>query len=173
MRKNQRVTDSLLAIGFIFYACFLAWIIMFKYTSPLEVFASERFFSRSINLIPFNDLINGYFNKMDLIGNIILFVPLGLYISMFFSSSKIYTNIYRVLLVSLMFEIAQYLLAIGATDITDIITNCIGGIIGIGIYSIIKLIFKTEINRKRFIAACSTLVVGVVGSILIGIIIYN
>lgn len=117
--------------------------------------------------------INGYFNKMDIVGNIILFIPMGIYFSIFFKKDKKYFNLFRIALISLGFEVLQYILAIGASDITDIITNCIGGVIGIVIYLIIKRLFKTDINSKKFIAICSALFMGIVGFILIGITMYN
>jgi len=46
--------------------------------------------------------------------------------------------------VSLSYEVFQFILAIGASDITDFIGNTLGGIIGIGIYFVIRKIFKTE-----------------------------
>lgn len=173
MEKKRSLVDWILIVGFIFYVCFLLGVILFKYVSPLELFIENRYLSRTINFMPFNDIINGYFNKMDIVGNMILFIPMGIYFSVFFKKDKAYFNIFRIALISLGFEVAQYILAIGASDITDIITNSIGGVIGIVIYLFIKMLFKTDIKRKKFIAICSTLLMGIVGFVLIGITIYN
>ena len=35
---------------------------------------------------------------------------------------------------SFVFEIMQFVFAVGATDITDVITNTLGTLIGVGIY---------------------------------------
>ncbi|EGT3615145.1 VanZ family protein [Clostridium perfringens] len=152
---------------------FLLWNILFKYVSPIELFSSHREFHRSINLIPFNDIINGYYNQLDIVGNIILFIPLGIYISMFLNNSKVYKNIGVIVLISLAFEVSQYIFAIGASDITDIITNTIGGIIGVGIYWVIKSVLKEEGRIKGFISICSTLVMIPVTFILIMLFVYN
>ena len=48
--------------------------------------------------------------------------------------------------VSLTYEILQFIFAIGATDITDLIGNTFGGIIGITIYFVISKLFKS--NQK-------------------------
>lgn len=67
-----------------------------------------------------------------------MFIPLGIYVGMFLKKLKWYENIVIIALISLAFEVSQYIFAIGASDITDIITNTAGGSIGIGIYLIIK-----------------------------------
>lgn len=170
---KKRVINFLFIISFIFYILFLLWNILFKYVSPIELFSSQREFHRSINLIPFNDIINGYYNQLDIVGNIILFIPLGIYISMFLNNSKIYKKIGVIVLISLAFEVSQYIFAIGASDITDIITNTIGGIIGVGIYLVIKSILKEEGRVKSFVSICSTLVMIPVAFILIMLFVYN
>ena len=45
---------------------------------------------------------------------------------------------------SIVLEALQYVLAIGATDITDVINNTLGGLIGSGLY----LILYTFLGRK-------------------------
>lgn len=50
-------------------------------------------------------------------------------------------KIIPIFLTSLIVEILQYIFAVGATDITDLIGNTLGGVIGIGIfYLLIKLL---------------------------------
>lgn len=44
--------------------------------------------------------------------------------------------------VSLLFEIIQYILSIGSSDITDIITNTLGGLVGVLVVSILRKIVK-------------------------------
>lgn len=60
-------------------------IILFKYASPLELFSDDRYFSRSINMIPFNDLFEGNYLKLDVCGNMILFAPFGVYLKLYSS----------------------------------------------------------------------------------------
>ncbi len=45
----------------------------------------------------------------------------------------------------LLIESTQYILAIGVFDITDIINNCLGGLLGIALYSI-----ALKIKRDKF-----------------------
>ena len=50
------------------------------------------------------------------------------------------------MILSLMLETLQFILAVGATDITDIITNTTGTAIGVVFYSLLRLVFK---KRKK------------------------
>ncbi|ELC8441923.1 VanZ family protein [Clostridium perfringens] len=170
---KKKIINFLFLISFVFYILFLLWNILFKYVAPWDLFSSERVVYRGINLIPFNDIMEGNYNQLDVIGNIILFVPLGIYVSMFFKKAKICKNIGVIALTSLVFEVSQYIFAIGASDITDIITNTVGGIIGIGLYFIIKKIFREDSKVKNFVSICSTLVMIPVALIIIMIFIYN
>lgn len=169
----KKIINVLFFVSFIFYISFLLWNILFKYVSPIELFRSEREFYRSLNLIPFNDIMEGNYNQLDVIGNVILFIPLGIYVYMFLKKLKWYENIVIIALISLAFEVSQYIFAIGASDITDIITNTVGGSIGIGIYLIIKKIFREDMKVKNFVSICSTLVMIPVAFIIVMIFIYN
>ena len=169
---KKKTIKILLITSFVFYTGFLLWNILFKYVSPIEVFTSDRYCSRTINLIPFNDIIQGNYNKLDLFGNIILFIPLGIYISIFLNNKTI-KNILSILIISLVFESCQYIFGIGATDITDVITNTIGGAIGIYIYKMFAILFKDEEKVKNIIAICSFITMLIVSLLLIGIIIAN
>ncbi|GAA0065431.1 MAG: VanZ family protein [Clostridium perfringens] len=169
----RKIINVLFFVSFIFYISFLLWNILFKYVSPIELFSSQREFYRSLNLIPFNDIIEGNYNQLDVIGNFILFIPLGIYASMFLKKLKWYENTVIIALISLTFEVSQYIFAIGASDITDIITNTVGGSIGIGIYLIIKKIFREDMKVKSFVSICSTLVMIPVAFIIVMLFIYN
>ncbi len=170
---KKKTLNTLFIISFVFYSVFLLWNIVFKYVSPLELFSSGRYFSRTINLIPFNDIINGYYNSLDIWGNVILFIPLGIYISMFLKNSRLHKNILKIAGISLLFEVCQYVFAIGASDITDIITNTIGGIIGILIYLLIKKAIKDDNKVKNFVSICSTLIMIPVSVLVLLLFSYN
>lgn len=168
----KKIINNLFIAGFVFYVLVVVWQILFKYSSPLQLFGNREYF-RSVNLIPFNDIINGNFNKLDIVGNIILFIPLGIYLNIINPTSKIANNICIIIGTSLGFECIQYILGLGATDTTDIITNTVGGLIGIGIYTVIEKVFTNKVKVKNFVTICSTVVMVFVGVILTGIVMYN
>lgn len=69
--------------------------------------------------------------------------------------------------VSFIFELFQFIFSIGASDITDLIGNTLGGIIGMGIFCIFTKIFKTrELGIINIIALISTITIGVILSLL-------
>ncbi|MDP4108311.1 MAG: VanZ family protein, partial [Bacillota bacterium] len=52
------------------------------------------------------------------------------------------------LVLSLTFEFIQFIFAIGATDITDVITNTVGGFLGLKLYSLSnKYITNKKLDR--------------------------
>lgn len=168
----KKIINNLFIAGFVFYVLVVVGEILFKYSTPLQLFGNREYF-RSVNLIPFNDIINGNFNKLDIIGNVILFIPLGIYLNIINPTSKISNNICIIIGTSLAFECIQYILGLGATDTTDIITNSVGGLIGIGIYTVIEKLFKNKVKVKNFVTICSTVVMVFVGILLTGIVMYN
>lgn len=139
MFKDKR--QKILTIGlFIVYAFLLVWLILFKFQTNISDFGHIR----NINLIPFaaSMVVNGKIELREIIYNVLVFIPMGIYINIFKSKWSFIQKILPCLGVSLLFEVIQYTFAIGASDITDIIGNTFGGIIGIGMYGLIKRIFK-------------------------------
>lgn len=69
-------------------------------------------------------------------------------------------------LLSFLFEIIQYIFAIGASDITDIIGNTSGGIIGIAVFTLFRRFF-----REKYISIINSigLVVEILAVLLLGI----
>ena len=61
-----------------------------------------------------------------------------------------------------MFETLQFILKIGAFDITDLITNTLGGVIGLVVFKIIEKAFNNSVKAQRFINVFATL-----GSVLL------
>jgi glycopeptide antibiotics resistance protein len=65
-------------------------------------------------------------------------------LSLFKSDKRVITNLLFIFIVSLFVEITQGLLGIGASDIDDIILNCLGGLIGILGYKFLLFILRDE-----------------------------
>jgi len=80
----------------------------------------------------------------NVVGNIIIFVPLGTYLSLFKKDKRVIRSLLLIFIVSLFVEVIQGLLAIGASDIDDIILNSLGGFIGILGYKFLLFILRDE-----------------------------
>lgn len=118
-------------IVFSVYLVLLLWLILFKTSFDIiSVFTSVHI--RDINLIPFLGPLSG------MVENLLIFVPLGLFLSIYFEKVTFWKKIIFIFAFSLTLETIQYVFAIGMSDITDVITNTLGGLFGLGLYAVGK-----------------------------------
>ena len=93
--------------------------------------------SSGINLVPFKEMtrynIGSRSFYYNVIGNIILFMPFGYFISSYLKANRTRHIFFISLLISLTAELIQYKIG-RAFDIDDIILNVIGAVIGFMIY---------------------------------------
>lgn len=145
MEKERNIT-KILAIA---YLLIITWIIVFKMQFSMENLPEMR----NINLVPFGEsvIVNGKIDFDEIIDNVIVFIPLGLYLNMLKKDWKISRKIGVLAGISLLFEMLQYILAIGATDITDLINNTLGGIVGLGVYTLFYKGLKTEKKTNQIL----------------------
>ena len=141
--SSKKVTLGLCIV----YLLGLTWVVVFKTQLSLSTLPEMR----SINLIPFAEsvFVNGKIDYTEVIQNALIFVPYGIFISALMDKKTFAVKILPIILTSLVFETIQFVFAIGASDITDIIANTIGGIIGIAIAFVFSKIFKD--NWKKII----------------------
>ena len=145
-------TKKLTKVLFIIYSITLFWILLFKLGVRFSYMEK-----RSVNLIPFSDKID----LSEIILNVVIFVPLGIYAGVLFNRWTSGTKFLFFFFISLMFEGLQFILRVGAFDTTDIITNTLGGIIGLIIFEAIEKVFNNRIKAEKFIniiAAIGTVV---------------
>lgn len=101
-----------------------------------------------LNIVPFNwigNLNDGWKFLVEKIPNIMLFIPLGLFIPIVFKNKRsIYKTILIVFTITFSVEFIQFFIG-RSSDIDDIIMNVLGGIIG---YSLFKLFDKIHLKKK-------------------------
>ncbi len=143
--------DKLTKILLLIYLVVLGWIILLKLGVGFS-YLEER----KINLIPF---ANGYYDKMETILNVVIFIPLGIYAGILFRKRTIALKVFFFFLISLLLEALQFVFRFGIFDITDLMTNTCGGIIGYLLFVILeksnKNFQKTQ-NQINFISAMGT-----------------
>lgn len=124
MRKRLLISRIL----FVLYLAFLVWIVMFKMNFSFQDIHSVR----EVNLIPFyyKDISPGDAPLLEALMNAVVFIPFGFLLTKSLPITRMTKKAVIIVTVSLIFEALQYFLSIGASDITDIITNSMGGIIG-------------------------------------------
>ena len=149
--SKKRITLVLFAI----YLLALTWLILFKLQFSIPVMKEGRVF----NLIPllgsFND--NGVILFAEIRINILAFIPLGIYICMLKAKWPFMKTVLAIVVLSLALELAQFIFVIGRADITDVLSNTLGGIFGIGIYALLFKVLKGRTNKViNILAAVST-----------------
>ncbi|WP_394993289.1 VanZ family protein [Emticicia sp.] len=157
--RNNTLTNKLTALLLVIYLATLFWIIVLK----LNISFSYKG-TRNVNFIPFREplLYNGRIDFNEIFLNILIFIPLGLYVGILFKKLSITRKIFSFFLVSFTCEAMQFVLRIGAFDITDIINNTFGGIIGLVLFKGSEKVFKNTHNAQKFINIIAT-----IGTILI------
>ncbi|MCC0656361.1 VanZ family protein [Clostridioides sp. ES-S-0123-01] len=136
--KEYNITKGL----FVVYIILLTWIILFK--MQFDISSLETMNLRNINLVPFAGslIVNNRVDISEIILNVAIFVPFGIYLCILKEEFSFIKKIVPIFIISLVFETLQYIFAIGASDITDLIGNTLGGIIGIVVFMLLSKIFK-------------------------------
>ncbi len=147
--ESKKITKVL----FLFYLAGLTWIILFK----MQFSWQELPAIRNINFVPFGQpaMTNGTTDFDEVIGNLLAFVPFGIFTGMLLEKRLFLIKVVPVFLTSLAFETAQYIFSIGASDITDLLMNTAGGIIGVVLFIILSKLFKDK-TAKIFNTICLT-----------------
>ncbi|MWC27615.1 VanZ family protein [Paenibacillus sp. MMS18-CY102] len=166
MTRRERVTAGFLYGIFICYIIFLIKLLFLSRVSLVDLFDSQRAAIRSINLIPFKS-IKDYmvddpatirrFAFSNVVGNIVIFIPLGIFLLVFKNGKRIMANVLLLFLVSLFVEIMQWLLGIGVADIDDIILNSLGGWIGIVGCKLLFVILRDKRRVRTVITMLSAI----------------
>ena len=149
--KSRKLTAVLLIV----YLAVLTWIIVFKMQFPGDPGLPHM---RNVNLIPFGQsvIVNNRVDMGEIIQNGLAFVPYGLLLG------SLLQKLLPIVLTSLVYECVQYVLAIGASDITDLIMNSLGGLAGIGIALVLSLVLRRS-WQKVINVIC------LIGAILLGL----
>ncbi len=100
----------------------------------------------------------------NVIGNIVLFIPLGFFLSYFLRMKKFIVLFLMVLLISLSIETTQ--LIIGRVfDIDDLLLNLIGGIIG---YYIYRMFDKINIFKNKKVCNIAIIILILIFGLYLG-----
>ncbi len=144
--------SALLAV----YTMFLIWVILFK----MSVSLSELETVRMINLQPFAN--GGAFHLREMTENLLAFVPFGLLLAMAERPKRLPVKLLCVPVFSLSLECLQYVLAVGRSDVTDLITNSVGGWLGIAVYLVLAGRITNHARLKLTLTVLLTAAIAVV-----------
>lgn len=152
MKNTKKATKIL----FVIYLLLIVWIILMK----TEFSFDNIYRMQSLNLIPLEGTAvrNNRLDYQEIYLNIFIFLPFGLYMSILKENWSFFSKLFPIFLVSFLFESFQFYFSIGASDITDLIANTVGGAIGIGLYLILE---KINNNQKKLNDRLNLLALGV------------
>ena len=145
---EKRVSKGLLVV----YLMILIWFVLFKLRLSIPSLLAGS--NRTLNLIPFAApaIKDGRINYGEMIMNCVIFIPFGLLLSSSFKNVRFLSKLGLIFAFSFLMELLQYIFGIGATDITDLITNTLGGFIGLQLYDLSnKFISSKNLDRAIII----------------------
>lgn len=138
----------LLYFGILFYFLF--------FSEKMGRTYSEREYH--YNLIPFLEIkrflthykvLGAGAVALNLLGNILAFMPFGFFLPMFSKRFHIFLNtVFYSLELSILVELIQLITKVGSFDVDDIILNTLGGAAGFLAYLIFAWLEKKMKNRK-------------------------
>lgn len=118
----------------IFMLLFLVYILcLFQ----VVTFEDQTIYVTGNNLVPFKEIMRYQIGSRlfikNVIGNIVLFIPYGIFASLYAKLDKPWQALCLIFFASVTVETTQLLIG-RVFDIDDILLNCIGGILGYGVY---------------------------------------
>jgi glycopeptide antibiotics resistance protein len=162
--KVNNNANKLTIVLFDIYLIVLAWILLFKLGVRFSYMSK-----RSVSLIPFSEPLmrNSKMDFGEIILNVIIFVPLGIYAGILFRRWNLRNKLFFFFLVSFLIESLQFILRVGAFDVSDIITNMLGGIFGLMIFEVIERLFNNPARSQKFINTIAAIATAIMVSLLV------
>lgn len=111
---------------------------------------------QNVNLVPFSTiwmyLTSPYLSDsvkiMNLAGNVLIFAPLGFYLTVFSHRIHFLFRVLILLLVPVVVETLQYVFKTGASDIDDVILNFLGGLLGMFVCFVAERLYRRHHKDK-------------------------
>lgn len=136
---------TLPAVLFAVYLVLLVWAVLWKFHVP--DFGGDGV--RAVKLVPFVASEGFGVNRpSEMLANIALFVPFGVYLGVLAPRWRVWPVAVVAALTSCALEAAQYVLASGSSDVTDVILNTSGAVGGFLVLSLAR-----RVSRGRAVPA--------------------
>ena len=125
---------------FAIYLALLVWLVLWKLEPPWVGAGALR----EIVLVPFQPGAN---TLREVLANVLLFVPFGLYLARVSPAWRWWRSTLVTAAASVALEFGQYVLAVGSSDATDVVANTLGGLIGLGLFSLTRRVLGERADR--------------------------
>lgn len=138
VNESRNISHKKPVYEIIMITVFIIYIAFLFYQTFLNPIYGRAYSHRCVNVIPFRTIgqfMSARYNRnikiINMLGNIVVFIPLGIMLPLI---SKRLAGVVKGVLfsagLSAVIEVMQYILAVGVTDIDDLILNIFGGFLG-------------------------------------------
>jgi len=153
--RGSRTAGVLVGL-FAIYLVLLVWLVLWKFDMPYTDATA-----RVVKLIPFVSNLPefGPSQPAEVAANLLIFVPFGVYLGLIARSWPWWKSAAVMAAASAGLEIAEYVLAVGSTDVTDVIVNTVGGIAGLVLVAAIRSLLRerTTVVMTRMLSILTLL----------------
>jgi len=144
MAANKKKRSLLKWVCFLAYLLFLGYLLF--YSAGFDRVEHEDY---RYNLVLFQEIGRYYYYGirsgnwnlfiLNVLGNIVVFMPIGMFLPSLFSRCKnIFFTTILSLEISLCVELVQLITKVGSFDVDDLLLNTLGGVCGFIVYSIYR-----------------------------------
>ena len=116
------------------------------------------------NFIPFKEIMRYNITSRlffkNVVGNMIMFLPFGFFVSYYLKSEKLTLPLFLILIASISIEVVQLLIG-RVFDVDDILLNILGGLLGYGLYFILRRLgekLPSFVRKDWFLSTVSVLI---------------
>lgn len=150
---------------FILYEEMLSLIFIIYMLMLFQVVTYQDVISYGNNFLPFKELtryqIGSELFYKNIIGNILLFIPYGFFVSYYLKLDKKRLAFLLVFIVSLTIECVQLLIN-RCFDIDDILLNLVGGMLGYLVYRLLDIITDKMSRRTISMILITGIIIGII-----------
>lgn len=168
------------AVNLLLYTVFALYLVLL-----VLILFRQHHSTRAFNLIPLRgvisyltgtDLVSGTTDPAflrglalsNLLGNIVIFIPLGVYSTLLNRKKAIWRNALLVAAVSAAAEILQFAFMLGVGDIDDVILNGLGGLSGV---LLCRGLYRLCGNEERKVRCAVAILAPIAGAVSFAVLI--
>ena len=141
----KKITKALVVGSFALYLVALVSLLFMRHGGYWQNLSWADYVRLNSNFVPFATIsqyiqalctgsINAYIPLTNLLGNLLMMAPMGLYLPYFFKRARQPAVFFIVMLcLVLSVELAQTCLRVGSLDVDDVILNLAGAALGYGL----------------------------------------
>lgn len=155
MKKKHKIIIR--TVSWILFLLYLVVMVYFLFFS--EMLGMKPSDTYHYNLKPFTEIqryivyyrrLGGFFVLLNLIGNVLCFMPLGFVLPVLsYKNRGIFKVTFICFMCSVTVELIQLVSKLGSCDVDDVILNTSGGILGYICFVICMFIFKRKTSKKK------------------------